>query len=105
MRVEGMSQAEMKAALGDVEVLKARLLQRLTSPSTPTVAEVPVAAVAPPTKTPALTIKQAAASLGVSPDTVRRMCLDGRLKHFKIGSRNIRIPESAVAKLEKGALQ
>jgi excisionase family DNA binding protein len=96
--VDHLSMDELVPALGAIEALRAKILGRILPP--------PVAPLTPhliPTRgAPSLTVRQVSERLRVSQAWVRRAIQSGRLAHFKIGSRNIRIPESAVAKLERG---
>jgi len=94
--IASLAAEELVPALGAVDARRAKILGRLTS--TPVPLPPPVLA----RGVPALTVRQVAARLHVSHASVRRMVADGRLAHFKIGTRNIRIPESAVAKVERG---
>jgi excisionase family DNA binding protein len=95
--VDGLDTDGLVRMLGQTELTKVRILARLSPP-------VPGPAPQPqPTRgAPALTIKQAAERLRVSQAWVRRAIESGKLGAFRIGSRNWRIPDSAVARVEKG---
>ena len=88
--------AGLVRTLGEAELLRARILRRL-DPVAPTPVPQPT-----PTRGSALTVRQVSERLKVSQAWVRRAIQSGRLASFKIGTRNIRIPESAVARVEKG---
>ena len=94
---DALDAAELLHALGRTELTKARILARLSAP-----APGPAPQPQPTRGAPALTIKQVAERLRVSQAWVRRAMESGKLKAFPIGSRNWRIPESAVARVEKG---
>jgi excisionase family DNA binding protein len=50
----------------------------------------------------AYTPTQLAQLWGCSANHVRQMCKDGRLRHFRLGPKTIRIPIAAVEEFEKG---
>ena len=98
MNIYELNAVGLTRLLGETELQRVRILARLHPPAPVTTAPAPVA-----TRGAALTIRQAAARLHVSPATVRRFIASGKLAHFRISTRNLRVPESAVAKLERGA--
>jgi excisionase family DNA binding protein len=48
----------------------------------------------------ARTVEQVAEMWGCSANHVRQMCKDGRLRHFRLGPKTIRIPIEAVEEFE-----
>jgi excisionase family DNA binding protein len=94
--LEALDPASLAQLLGEAELLRARVLRKLDPHPVPTPAPQP----APAREASALTIKQAAERLQVSASWVRRRL--EQLGAFRIGSRNWRIPESAVVRVEKG---
>jgi excisionase family DNA binding protein len=96
--VDHLSVDELVPALGAIEALRAKILGRILPPPVATPTPHPIST----RGAPSLTVRQVSERLRVSQSWVRRAIQSGLLAHFKIGARNIRVPESAVARVEKG---
>jgi len=96
--VDHLHADELVPALGAIEALRVKILGRILAPPVATLTPHPIST----RGAPSLTVRQVSERLRVSQSWVRRAIQSGRLAAFKIGTRNIRIPDSAVARVEKG---